>query len=214
MIPNARGWYNIAYPFETYLKPKPREISFGHNLLLSCTVVLKFCTEHGSVTAVLCAKYQNDLTIEMDVLNERSFARFEFDVSFGEITCIATKFAGYLMFCLHKNSVLKGNMLSYLPIFPVSYGRIVYACDNIRYPPETHLKIKSREISFTHNFSVQSSNRDESLHRARQYHCRALCKISKRFDNWNRCSGRTSFREIWDLSFGRISCNATAPDSR
>ena len=30
----------------------------------SCLIILKFCTEHGSTTAVLCAKYQNDWATE------------------------------------------------------------------------------------------------------------------------------------------------------
>ena len=34
------------------------EISFVHNIHFSCPIILKFCTEHDSVTAVLCAKCQ------------------------------------------------------------------------------------------------------------------------------------------------------------
>ena len=54
---------------------------------------------------------------------------------------------------------------------------------NIGYPPETRLKLKSREILFVHNM-FQLSNRFDILHRARQYRWRALCTISKRLDNW------------------------------
>ena len=55
-----------------------RKISFAHNLLLSCITVLKFCTEHGSITAVLCANFQNDLTTEVNAMNEisRDFSFF------------------------------------------------------------------------------------------------------------------------------------------
>ena len=38
-------------------------------------------------------------------------------------------------------------------------------------------------------------NRLEILHRAQQYNSRALCKISKRLDDWNECYGRTRFRQ-------------------
>ena len=51
---------NIGYPPETHLKTKSREISFAHNFRFNCPIVLKFCTEHGSDTAVPCAKFQND----------------------------------------------------------------------------------------------------------------------------------------------------------
>ena len=35
------------------------------DLLPSCQIILKFCTEHGSITAMLCANFKNDLTTEM-----------------------------------------------------------------------------------------------------------------------------------------------------
>ena len=37
-----------------------------------------FCTEHGSIIAVLYAKFQYDWMTEMDIMVERDFARFEF----------------------------------------------------------------------------------------------------------------------------------------
>ena len=46
-------------------------------------------------------------------------------------------------------------------------------------------------------FIAHLSNRFEVSHRAQQYHCRALCKFSKRFDYPNGSFGRTRFREIW-----------------
>ena len=58
-------------------------VSFAHNLFCICLVVLKFCTEHGSDTAVLCTTFQNDWATETDVMVERDFANFEFTMSFG-----------------------------------------------------------------------------------------------------------------------------------
>ena len=46
------------------LKFKSRQISFVYKIHDSCQIVLTFYTEHGSNTAVLCAKLQNDLTTE------------------------------------------------------------------------------------------------------------------------------------------------------
>ena len=57
--------YNMGYPPETYLKLKSREISFPHNLFSSNPIVLKFSTEHGSNTAVLCAKFQKFRQLKM-----------------------------------------------------------------------------------------------------------------------------------------------------
>ena len=56
----------VVLPFpgnpETSLKLKSSEILFVHYLFLRRQIVSKFCTEQGSVTAVLCAKFQNNWT--------------------------------------------------------------------------------------------------------------------------------------------------------
>ena len=80
-------YHTVGYPSE---KPKSPKISLAHNWLLSDEIVLNFCTEHGSITAVLCVNFQNDLTDEMGVLEERDFTRFEFNMSFEQISHIAT----------------------------------------------------------------------------------------------------------------------------
>ena len=73
MAPN--GYCYIGYKF------KYRKISLAFKLLLSCPISLNVCTEHGSNTAVLCAKFQNDLITKMDALDERDLARFECKLS-------------------------------------------------------------------------------------------------------------------------------------
>ena len=35
------------------------EVSFVHTIRFNCQIILKFGIEHGSITAVLCAKFQN-----------------------------------------------------------------------------------------------------------------------------------------------------------
>ena len=67
----------------SHLKIKPCEISFTHKSILICKIVFKFRREHGNITAVLCSKFQNESMIEMDVLEERDFASFEFEMGFG-----------------------------------------------------------------------------------------------------------------------------------
>ena len=53
--------YAFVHLSKTHLKFKSREISFDQNIHFSCQIVLKFCTEHGSYTAVLCAKFQKTI---------------------------------------------------------------------------------------------------------------------------------------------------------
>ena len=44
--------YNVGYPSKMHLKLKLSEISLIHYLLLRCPIILKFCIENGSTTAV------------------------------------------------------------------------------------------------------------------------------------------------------------------
>ena len=74
METHTGGGGNIRYP-STHCKVKSHGISYAHNLFLNHQVILNFCTEHGSDTAMLCAKVQNDLTFEMNAMDERDFAK-------------------------------------------------------------------------------------------------------------------------------------------
>ena len=78
------------HPSENYFKLKSIEISFAYNVILHCQIVLQFCTEHGSMAAVLCGKFLNDLTTGMDVMDGGDFAWFQFEIIFWGIFCSAT----------------------------------------------------------------------------------------------------------------------------
>ena len=54
------GLCNIGYPSETHLQIKSREIWFVHDIHISSLITSDFCTEHGGITAMLCAKFRND----------------------------------------------------------------------------------------------------------------------------------------------------------
>ena len=69
---------NIGNPVETHLKLKSRVISSVCNIRFNDTIVLTFYTEHDSITAVLCAKFQNDGAAGTHVMDEQVFVRFEF----------------------------------------------------------------------------------------------------------------------------------------
>ena len=53
---------------------KSHKTLFARNLFFSSQVILKFYTEHGSATAMLCAKFQNDLMAEMSVMDLWAFS--------------------------------------------------------------------------------------------------------------------------------------------
>ena len=52
------GCGNMGYPSETHPKSNLVKSDFMQNIQFSCEIVLKICTEHGSNTVVLCAKFQ------------------------------------------------------------------------------------------------------------------------------------------------------------
>ena len=54
-----------------HLNLESHEISYAHNLIHSCYVVRKFVKEYDNTTAVLCANFQSDLSIKLDVMDER-----------------------------------------------------------------------------------------------------------------------------------------------
>ena len=56
--------------------------SFIDNDFQSRRILLIFYTEHGSITAVLCVKYQNDTSTEEVVIDKRDFARLECKTGF------------------------------------------------------------------------------------------------------------------------------------
>ena len=90
LIPPTPGVLcNIGYPSEPHLKLKSHEISFVHNICCDCPIGLKFCTEHGSDTVVLCTKFQSNRSTEAWVMGKRYFARSHFKMNFGRISYIA-----------------------------------------------------------------------------------------------------------------------------
>ena len=58
------------------MEPNYVFLETANNLFFGCQIVLIFCTEHDSITAVLCANCQNDLATQIDVLDETDFAIF------------------------------------------------------------------------------------------------------------------------------------------
>ena len=51
---------------------------------------VKFCTEHDSITVVLCAKFQNDWATEKYSMGKQDFSRLEFDTGLGGMSYIET----------------------------------------------------------------------------------------------------------------------------
>ena len=64
------GCFSIANPSETSLKLKSHKDLLANDQLRNCQ---EFCTEHGSDTAMLCGKFQNNWTIMMNVIKQCDF---------------------------------------------------------------------------------------------------------------------------------------------
>ena len=75
-IPDAR--YN---PSEILLKLKYRKVSFAFKNCIR-RIFLKYRTEYGIITAVLCVTFQNNAAINKEATDKRYFLQFELEVDF------------------------------------------------------------------------------------------------------------------------------------
>ena len=66
------------------------EIALVDRIQVSCLIILKFCTDHSSHAAVVCAKFQNDKTTEKKSIDKRNYGRFEFKMDVEWIMYIVT----------------------------------------------------------------------------------------------------------------------------
>ena len=71
-------------------KLKYHKIFFLHNCHFSCPIMSQVCTEHGSITAVLCAKFQHDWTTVIIAMDEWHITKFEVTTYLGWHSDIAT----------------------------------------------------------------------------------------------------------------------------
>ena len=77
---------------KTRHKLKSLENSFAPNWFINCPTVLRLCT-----ACVICTNFHNDWAIQGDVIDERNFARFEFEESFGRASVItAAPWVGFV----------------------------------------------------------------------------------------------------------------------
>ena len=74
----AEEEYDMLYLYLLGAVASPAQISrnLANVCLKRCPIVLKFCTEHGGDTAVLCAQCQYGWIIETDIVDERGLTRF------------------------------------------------------------------------------------------------------------------------------------------
>ena len=60
-----------------YVKLKSCTLLFAKNIHFICGMTFRICTEHGSDTAMLCAKCQTDLAIELQIMDQWDFTSVE-----------------------------------------------------------------------------------------------------------------------------------------
>ena len=82
-------FHAVARP-KFILKLKSRKISFIHKISYCCPITSKLCTDHGNITAMLCAKFQNDWTTETVFMEDRDF---KFKTDFGRL-CLLVRAPG------------------------------------------------------------------------------------------------------------------------
>ena len=68
--------YDWSIASDGVLKIKDECNSWFNYENVLCPIALKFCTEHGTITAIFCARLQSDHASDQDVMVKRNFARF------------------------------------------------------------------------------------------------------------------------------------------
>ena len=83
MVSGTGAWSlcNIGYPSETHLKLKSHSTSFAHKLFPSCSIQ---CSVQNKKK-----QKNNKCRTKTDIIDEHDFARFEFKISFGQISYTA-----------------------------------------------------------------------------------------------------------------------------
>ena len=102
--------WHVGLASKPSLKLKYHSISLVHKINFGWQIALKLCTGNDSETAVLCAKYRNDLTSKKWVAWKRVFARFYIKMSFVRISYIKIppffKSHGYI--CIYCSELILG----------------------------------------------------------------------------------------------------------
>ena len=115
----------VQYRKSAQIKPQSRKISFAYNLFISYPIVSKFCTKHSSNTAVQKFK----------TIGQLKWVWWTNEISRDLILRWFSD--GYLI--LHS-----------IPGWSHKRKRTRALCC-MEYPSDTHVKLKSREISFVHS---------------------------------------------------------------
>ena len=131
----------MGYPPETRLKRKSPQ-----NTKFRCQIVLKICTEHVSISVVLCIEFQNDSST--DVIEGQDLARFEFihAMSFGRLFIIyiiqhslrATEWR-HIWFNSHYSDVIIGTMASQITSLTIVYSTVYSGADQRKHQSSASL---------------------------------------------------------------------------
>ena len=121
-----------------HLKLRYWENSLANNSLLCCQVIVKLCAEHGSDTAVLCAKFENELTTYQDVMSRRDLS----------LRCVLD---GYHI--LQQSPDLQYMDTNTLVSLHDGIYRIYGGCCYRLHFYKTHLQLRSREKSFLYYYA-------------------------------------------------------------
>ena len=71
--------YNAGHPPQTWFKMKSCDNLFVRSIHNNQQIILKFCTEHGSVTTMLSVKFQMDFLYKTEDIDRQVFVRFQMD---------------------------------------------------------------------------------------------------------------------------------------
>ena len=122
----AGGLCSIGYLSETHLKLKARHVSFLQNIRFSCPIVLKFCTQHGSIYCR--ALYKISKRLGNWKMNYGQ-TRFGFEMRFGRISYIAQSPRFYKWYQSRGHEHLVFETSKDFKIWPLTHwGQVTHMC--------------------------------------------------------------------------------------
>ena len=96
----------------------------------NCPIVLKFCTEHGNDTVVVCAKFQNGFTTAMSAMDQWDLVLFEFTMRLARIFYNST--APYLWGHWVQTAYCYGGNIRYCGKYALPTDTVIHNSINIR----------------------------------------------------------------------------------
>ena len=93
----------------------PSHISLTYSYFFVYPIIVKFCTKHGSIAAMLCAKFQNDWIIDTEAADIPDITRFKFMMNLEMTFPVET---ARWLYNGETSATINGRLTAFVPLVP------------------------------------------------------------------------------------------------